>query len=61
MLKKFNGGREKIIEGFKNRIFPFNYNKTDEEQLRMSKNNSERNKIQVGLINSGLIDFKKRN
>ena len=25
----------------------------------MSKNNSERNNIQVGLINSGLRDFKK--
>ena len=29
------------------------------EKLRMSKNNSERNKIQVGLINSGLRDLKK--
>ena len=29
------------------------------EKLRMSKNNSERNKIQVGLINSGLGDLKK--
>ena len=60
MLKKFYEGREKIIEGFKNRIFPFNYNKADEEQLQ-SKNNSERNKIQAGLINSGLNDLKKRN
>ena len=34
------------------------------EKLQMSKNNSERNKSQVGLINSGLGDFrrfKKRN
>ena len=59
-VKKFYEGREKIIEGFKNRIFPFNYNKADEEQLQ-SKNNSERNKIQAGLINSGLNDLKKRN
>ena len=59
-VKKFYEGREKIIEGFKNRIFPFNYDKADEEQLQ-SKNNSERNKIQVGLINSGLNDLKKRN
>ena len=29
------------------------------EKLRMSKNNSERNKIQVGLINSGLRDLKE--
>ena len=29
------------------------------EKVRISKNNSERNKIQVGLINSELTDFKK--
>ena len=115
-VKKNYEGREKIIERFKNGIFPFNYDKADEElmrfereeeerlnniknknglldytkpnrlidartgdinnefvrkhflvqglgslleKLRMSKNNSERNKIQVGLINSGLGDLKK--
>ena len=29
------------------------------EKLRISKNNSERNKIQVSFINSALRDFKK--
>ena len=29
------------------------------EKLRMSKNNSEKNKIQVGLVNRGLKDLKK--
>ena len=30
------------------------------KKLWMSKNNSERNKIQVGLINDGLKDLKKK-
>ena len=115
-VKKIYEGREKIIQGFKNGIFPFNYDKADGEQLRferqeerlhniknknglidyknlnrlidirttdingeltrkhflvqdlgslleklqMSKNNSERNKTQVGLINSRLRDLKKK-
>ena len=29
------------------------------EKLRISKNNSERNKIHVSFINSGFRDFKK--
>ena len=32
-VKKIYEGREKIIEGFKNGIFPFNYDKADGEQL----------------------------
>ena len=110
--KNFYEWREKIIKGFKNGIFPLNYNDVVEEQaryeeeeknirnenglidyeklerlidlkerdiseelvrkyflvqylvallekLKTSKNNPERNKIQVNVIKSGLRDFKK--
>ena len=110
--KNFYRRREKIIEGFKNGIFPFSYDEEEEEQefrdkkeenkirnesglidyeklerltdlrnrdiknelvrkhvlaqdlgallekLKKSKNNEERNKIQVGLVNTG---FNRRN
>ena len=56
-------GREKIIEGFKNGIFPINYDDEEEEQTRYEE---EENKIrnQNGLIDykrlKGLIDLKNR-
>ena len=52
MQKKFYKGREKIIEGFKNGIFPLNYDK-EEEQTRYEEEESNiRNE-------NGLIDYKK--
>ena len=36
-VERFDEGREKIIEGFKNKIFPFNYDETFEEQVRYEK------------------------
>ena len=52
MQKKFYKGRKKIIEGFKNGIFPLNYDK-EEEQTRYEEEESNiRNE-------NGLIDYKK--
>ena len=53
--KSFYKGREKIIEGFKNGIFSFNYDETEEEELR---DKEEENNIRD---NNGLIDYKKLN
>ena len=59
----FFRGREKIIEGFKNGIFPLNYDDVIEEQARYKEEEKNiRNKN--GLIDykklERLIDFKKR-
>ena len=46
-------GREKIIEGFKNGIFPINYDDEEEEQTRYEEEENEiRNQ-------NGLIDYKR--
>ena len=46
-------GREKIIEGFKNGIFPKNYDDEEEEQTRYEEEENEiRNQ-------NGLIDYKR--
>ena len=79
-VKKVYEGREKILEGFKNGIFPFDYVEAYEEQVRHEKkeknirnengvidyeklkklkNNPERDKYRVNLINGGLIDCKE--
>ena len=49
--KKFYKRREKIIEGFKNGIFPLSYDK-EEEQTRYEEESNFRNE-------NGLIDYKK--
>ena len=36
-VERFYEGREKIIVGFKNKIFPFNYDEAFEEQVRYEK------------------------
>ena len=53
MQKKNYKGREKIIEGFKNEIFPLNY---DEEEEKESTNKKEENDIRN---ENGLIDYEK--
>ena len=52
-IKKFYKGREKIIEGFKNEIFPLNYD-AEEKQTRYEEEeeNSIRNE-------NGLIDYER--
>ena len=56
-VKKVYKGREKITEGFKNKIIPFNYDKAYEEQMRFEREKEE------GLNNikneNGLIDYRK--
>ena len=40
-VSKFYEGREKIIEGFKNEVFPFYYDREDEEQMEFEKEEEE--------------------
>ena len=42
---KFYEGREKIIEGFKNEVFPLYYDKEYEEQMEFEKEEEEEEKI----------------
>ena len=61
LLKNVNNlytGREKIIEGFKNRIFPFDYDEAWEEQMRYEKEEEELNNIKN---KNGLIDYRQLN
>ena len=47
-VKNFYKGREKIIEGFKNGVFPFYYDEDDEERMKFEKEEekeSEENKF----------------
>ena len=61
--KKFYEGREKIIEGFKNEIFPIHYD--EEERFRNEIEKEQKNiRDKNGLIDynrlAGLIDIEKR-
>ena len=40
-VSKFYEGREKIIEGFKNEVFPLYYDKEYEEQMEFEKEEEE--------------------
>ena len=40
-VSKFYEGREKIIEVFKNKVFPFYYDREDEEQMEFEKKEEE--------------------
>ena len=44
-VSKFYEGREKIIEGFKNEIFPLCYDKEDEVQMEIEKEEEEEKEI----------------
>ena len=58
-VNKFYKGRKKITEGFKNRIFPFNYDEAYEERMRFEREEEERlNNIRD---KNGLIDYKRLN
>ena len=54
--KTFYKWREKVIEGFKNGIFPLNFDEREEQQE--SRDKEEENKIKN---ENGLIDYKKLN
>ena len=53
--KKFYKGREKVIDGFKNGIFPLSYDQREGQEFR---NKEEENKMRN---KNGLIDYKKLN
>ena len=53
--KKIYSGREKLIEEFKNKIFPLNY---DGEKEKKSRYKEEHNNIRG---NNGFIDYKRLN
>ena len=61
-VTKFYEGREKIIEGFKNEIFPLYYDKEDEEQMEFEKEEEEEEKylMRINLM-KGLINKNKHN
>ena len=60
--EKMYEGREKIIEGFKNEIFPLYYDKEDEEQMEFEKEEEEEEKylMRINLM-KGLINKNKHN
>ena len=49
-VSKFYEGREKIIEGFKNEVFPFYYDR-DEEQMEFEKEEEEETITDVNKFN----------
>ena len=49
-VSKFYKGREKIIEGFKNEVFPFYYDR-DEEQMEFEKEEEEETITDVNKFN----------
>ena len=49
----FTRGEKKIIEGFKNGIFPLDYDEREEQEFR---DKEEENKVRNG---NGLINYKK--
>ena len=44
-VSKFYEGREKVIEGFKNEVFPFYYDKEYEGQMEFEKEEEEEETI----------------
>ena len=40
-VSKFYEGREKFFQGFKNEVFPFYYDREDEEQMELEKKEEE--------------------
>ena len=57
-VTKFYEGREKIIEGFKNGIFPLYYDKEDEEQMQFEKEEEEKKYLMRINLMKGLINKK---
>ena len=50
---KFYKGREKIIEGFKNEIFPFYYDREHEEQMKYEEEKEEDELMDMVEIEDG--------
>ena len=58
IVKNFYKGREKMVKGFKNGIFPFDYDEAWEEEMRYEKEEEELNNIKN---KNGLIDYIRLN
>ena len=50
---KFYKGKEKIIEGFKNEVFPFYYDREHEEQMKYEKEKKEGELMDMVEIEDG--------
>ena len=60
MQKKIYKGREKILEGFKNEIFPFNYGEVYEERMRLEREEEKEEEERNNIRNKNdLIDYKR--
>ena len=58
-VKNFYKGREKIIEGFKNKIFPFNYDEAFEERLQRKKKHRKEEEERSIRNENGLVDYEE--
>ena len=58
IVKNFYKGREKMVKGFKNGIFPFDYDEAWEEEMRYEKEEEELNNIKN---KNDLIDYIRLN
>ena len=59
--KKFYEGRQKIIEGFKDEIFPFNYDEVYDERMWFEREEKKEKEEEINNIRNknGLIDYEK--
>ena len=60
-VKNFYEGREKIIEGFKNEIFPFYYDEEYEEQMRLEREEEEEKRRKNEKMKNKKKNQKKTN
>ena len=58
-VENFYKGREKIIEGFKNKIFPFNYDEAFEERLQRKKKHRKEEEERSIRNENGLVDYEE--
>ena len=58
-VENFYKGREKIIEGFKNKIFPFNYDEAFEERLQRKKKHRKEEEERSIRNENGHVDYEE--
>ena len=59
-VSKFYEGREKFIQGFKNEVFPFYYDREDEEQMEFEKEEEEETITDVNKFNKWVNKQEKK-
>ena len=59
-VSKFYEGREKIFQGFKNEVFPFYYDREDEEQMEFEKEEEEETITDVNKFNKWVNKQEKK-